>query len=104
MAVKRETRCIPKRANDVWSLDFVSDQLNDGQRFRALTKLDVYAREALAINVGVRLRGEHVVETLNRLVTQHGKPKYLFVDNGAEFTDCLMDMCAYHQGTRIDFS
>lgn len=104
MAVKREARYIPKRANDVWSLDFVSDQLNHGQRFRALTVVDVYTREALAISVGVRLRGQHVVETLNRLVTQHGKPKYLFVDNGAEFTGRLLDMWAYHHGPRIDFS
>ena len=104
MAVKREARCIAKRANDVWSLDFVSDELNRGQRFRALTVVNVYTREALAIDVGVRLRGEHVVETLNRLVTQRGKPRYLFADNGAEFTGRLMDMWAYHQGTRIDFS
>jgi putative transposase len=104
MAVKREARCIPNRANDVWSLDFVSDELNQGQRFRALTVVDVYTREALAIDVGVRLRGENVVETLNRLVTQRGKPKYLFADNGAEFTGRLMDMWAYHHGTRIDFS
>lgn len=76
----------------VWSLDFVSDELNHGQRFRALTVVDVYTREALAIDVGVRLRGEDVVETLNRLVTQRGKPKYLFADNGAEFTGRLMDM------------
>lgn len=61
-------------------------------------------REALAIDVGVRLRGEHVVETLNRLVMEHGKPRFLFADNGAEFTGCLMDMWAYHHGTRIDFS
>jgi len=104
MAVKREARCIPKQANDVWSLDFVSDELNRGQRFRALTVVDVYTREALAIDVGIRLRGEHVVETLNRLVMQHGKPKFLFADNGAEFTSRLMDMWAYHHGTRIDFS
>jgi putative transposase len=104
MAVKREARCVPKRANDVWSLDFVSDELNHGQRFRALTVVDVYTREALAIDVGVRLRGEQVVETLNRLVMQHGKPRFLFADNGAEFTGRLMDMWAYHHGTRIDFS
>ncbi len=83
MAVQREARCVPRRANEVWSLDFVSDQLNRGQRFRALTVVDVYTREALAIDVGVRLRAEHVVETLNRLVAQRGRPKYLFADNGA---------------------
>lgn len=44
------------------------------------------------------------METLNRLVTERGKPKYLFADNGAEFTGRLMDMWTYHHGTRINFS
>jgi putative transposase len=104
MAVQREKRCVPQRANEAWSLDFVSDELNRGQRFRALTVVDVYTREALAIEVGIRLRGEHVVDTLNKLVMQRGRPKFLFADNGAEFTGRLMDMWAYHHGTQIDFS
>lgn len=104
MAVQREKRHVPQRANDAWSLDFVADELHQGQRFRALTVVDVYTREALAIDVGTRLRGEHVVETLNRLVAQRGRPKYLFADNGSEFTGRLMDLWAYHHGTRLDFS
>jgi len=63
MAVQREARFKPRQANDVWSLDFVSDELNNGRRFRALTVVDVFTREALAINVGVQLRAEHVVDT-----------------------------------------
>jgi hypothetical protein len=39
----------------------------------------------LAIEVGQRLHGEHVVEVLNRLVRYRGAPRYLFADNGAEF-------------------
>jgi putative transposase len=45
-----------------------------------------------------------VVETLNRLVYRHGAPKYVFVDNGSEFTGRLMDMWAYHHGVRLDSS
>jgi putative transposase len=104
MVVQREARFKPRKANEVWSLDFVSDALGNGKRFRALTVVDVFTREALAINVDVLLRGEHVVATLNRLVAQRGKPKYIFADNGAEFTGRLMDLWAYHHGTRIDFS
>ena len=43
--------------NQVWSLDFVADQFTDGHRFRALTVLDVYTRECLAIEVGQSLKG-----------------------------------------------
>jgi putative transposase len=104
MVVHREARCQPRRANEAWSLDFIHDQLGNGEKFRALTVIDVFSHEALAVEVGQRLRGEHVVEVLNRLVRQRGAPKYLFADNGAEFTGHLVDLWAYHHGTRIDFS
>lgn len=58
----------------------------------------------MAVEVGQRLRSAHVVEVLNRLVRQRGAPKYLFADNGSEFTGHLVDLWAYHHGTRIDFS
>lgn len=51
-------------------MDFVADQLADGSKFRSLTIVDVYTREALAIEVGASLRGEHVVATLNRLAAK----------------------------------
>ena len=57
------------------------DQLSNGEKFRALTVIDVFSREALAIEVGPRMRGQHVVEALNWLVGQRGAPKYLFADN-----------------------
>lgn len=104
MVVHREERFKPKRPNEVWSLDFIHDQLSNGDKFRALTIVDVFSREALAIEVGQRLRGEHVVDVLNRLVRQRGGPKYLFADNGAEFTGHLVDLWAYHHSVRIDFS
>jgi putative transposase len=103
-AVKREARYHPQRPNDAWSLDFVHDQLSNGQSFRALTIIDIYSREALAIEVGQRLRGEHVVAVLNRLILHRGAPRYLFADNGAGFTGQLMDLWAYHHGVRMDFS
>ncbi len=104
MVVHREARCAPKHPNEAWSLDFIHDQLNNGAKIRALTVVDIYSREGLAIKVGQRLKGEHVVEALNRLVRQLGAPKVLFADNGAEFTSQLVDLWAYHHGVRIDFS
>jgi putative transposase len=82
----------------------VHDPLSNGQSFRALTIIDIYSREALAIDVGQRLRGEHVAIALNRLVQQRGAPRYLLADNGAEFTSQVVDLWAYHHGVRIDFS
>jgi transposase InsO family protein len=62
----------------------VADQLHDGTRFRALTILDVYTREAVAIEAGQSLKGEDVVRVLNRVKQQRGVPKFLFCDNGSE--------------------
>jgi putative transposase len=57
-----------------------------------LTVVDVYTREALAIDVGDRLRGEHVVTALNRLVYLRGAPASPFLDDGAEFTGQIVDL------------
>ncbi len=104
MVVQRETRFLPTGANEVWSLDFIHDQLSGRTRFRALTVIDVFSREGLAIEVGQRLKAEHVVEVLSRLVAQRGAPRYLFADNGSEFTGHLVDLWAYRCKVRIDFS
>lgn len=104
MVVARRERIEPRAVDDVWGLDFVADQLADGTRFRALTVVDVFSREALAIEVGQRLRSEHVVAVLNRLAAQRQAPKYLSVDNGGEFSGQLVDLWAYHHATRIDFN
>jgi putative transposase len=85
-------------------MDFVSDQMTNGQRFRALTIVDVFSREALAIQVGQSLRGEQVVDTCNQLVAQRRAPKRVFVDNGSEFSGRVLDPWAYHHGVQIDFS
>ena len=92
------------QASAGWSLDFVADQLADGRRFRALTVLDVFTRESLAIEVGQRLKGEDVVSALNQIRGTRGVPKVLFCDNGSEFTSQIMDLLAYHNRVQIDFS
>jgi putative transposase len=87
----REERFIATAPNQAWSIDFVADQLQDGKRFRALTILDVYTREGVAIEAGQSLKGEDVVRVLNRVKQQRGVPKFLFCDNGSEFTSQAMD-------------
>ena len=91
-------------ANQAWSLDFVADQLTDGRRFRALTIVDLFTRESLAIELGQALKGTDVVELLNRIRFERSAPKILFCDNGAEFSSQIMDLWAYQNGVKIDFS
>ncbi len=104
VAIHRGERFKPTAANQVWSLDFVADQLVDGRRFRALTIVDIYTRECLAIQVGQHLRGEDVVRVLNQIGVQRGVASVLFCDNGSEFCSQAMDLWAYQNRARIDFS
>ena len=104
MVVGRREKYIPKRPNQAWSMDFVADQLVDGTRFRALTIVDVFTREALDIAVGQRLRAENVVDVCNRLVAQRGAPVRIFVDNGSEFSGRVFALWAYHHKAAIDFN
>jgi putative transposase len=103
-AEQRGERVRTTAANQAWSLDFVADQLTDGRRFRALTMVDVFTRESVAIEVGQALKGTDVVEALNRLRFERGIPKMLFCDNGSEFTSQILDLWAYQNGVKIDFS
>jgi putative transposase len=62
-------RRVPTVANEVWSMDFVADQLVSGARLRALTVVDVFTKECLAIEVGRSLKGEYVVAVLKRIAS-----------------------------------
>jgi len=103
-AAQRRERIRSTAPNQIWGLDFVADQLADGRRFRALTVVDIHTRESLAIEAGQSLKGEGVAVVRNRITVQRGAPKVLFCDNGSEFTSQAMDLWAYRNGVRIDFS
>jgi putative transposase len=87
-----------------WSLDFISDSLVDGRRFRALTLVDNMTRESLAIEVDGSLSGQRVVAVLERLAGAGRVPRTLFVDNGPEFTSKALDAWAHRHGVSLAFS
>ncbi|MBQ0711321.1 MULTISPECIES: IS3 family transposase [unclassified Ochrobactrum] len=82
----RAPMLIPLAANDRWSLDFVSDQLTDGRRFRVLTVVDDCTRECLTLVADTSLSGLRVARELDRIIAGQGKPKMIVSDNGSEFT------------------
>ncbi len=103
-AVHRLERSPAMARNEVWSMDFVADQLADGRRFRTLTVVDLFTRVCLDIAVGQSLRATDVVATLERLRYSRGIPKRIYCDNGSEFVSGQMDLWAYANGVKLDFS
>lgn len=93
----------PIRANERWSMDFVQDSLLDGRKFRALTVVDVFTRECLAVHADCSLSGRKVAAVLDTVATARGCPKEITVDNGTEFFSKAMDAWAYHRGVKLDF-
>lgn len=84
----------PQVANAVWALDFMSDALYVGRRFRTLNVLDEGIREVLAIEIDTSLPGERVVRVLKQLIARHGMPQAIRCDNGPEFiSQVLVDFC-----------
>jgi len=100
----RQPKQLAWAINEIWSMDFVADALFDGRKLRMLTVVDCYTRECLAIDVGQSLRGEDVVDSLNRICGERGLPRTIKTDNGSEFISKVMDKWAYERGVELDFS
>lgn len=85
-------------------MDFVSDSLFNGRRIRALTVVDNFSRECLAIHVDRAIKGRDVVAALERLRLFEGrKPQRILLDNGPEFISKDMDRWAYENDVTLDF-
>jgi len=82
----RAPMAIPQGPNQRWSLDFVSDSLSDGRRFRILNVIDDFSRECLAAVVDTSLSGERVARELDRIAEARGYPCMVVSDNGTELT------------------
>jgi len=94
----RQPLAEPVAANQVWSLDFMTDALSSGRRFRTLNIVDDYTRECLAIEVDTSLGGGRVVRVLEELRSRRGLPLKIRSDNGPEFLSRGVDQWAYEQG------
>jgi len=76
---------VPAQPNLAWSVDFMSDSLTDGRKFRLFNVIDDFSRESLAIEVDTSLPARRIIRVLNRIVEQRGKPEHIRSDNGPEF-------------------
>ena len=88
---------VETRANRLWSIDFMSDVLYAGRRFRTFNVLDEGVREVLAIEIDTSIPSERVVRVLEQLKAWRGLPHAIRCDNGPELTaQTLVDWCHAH--------
>ena len=79
-----EPLTVPQEINQVWSMDFMHDQLSDGRTFRVLNVIDDYNREALGMEIDFSLPSERVIRALKQIIEWRGRPLVIRCDNGPE--------------------
>jgi putative transposase len=89
--------------NASWSMDFMSDSLLSGRKFRVLNLLDDFNREALAIEVDTSLRAERVIRVLEQVIQWRGKPQRIRVDNGPEFISSKLGIWCEERNIQLQF-
>lgn len=87
----KQTLFQPENTNKVWSIDFMSDSLWDGRKFRLLNIIDDYNREVLAIEADTSIPALRIIRILERLKETRGLPEMIRADNGPEFISFRLD-------------
>lgn len=101
--VLRGRPAAPQRANEQWALDFLHDALASGRKLRLLSIIDVFTREALALEVDTSLPGTRVVRVLNRLLDERERPAQLVLDNGPELISRVLEEWAHDHAVTLHF-
>lgn len=100
---EKEALLVPENMNMSWSMDFVSDVLTNGRRFRVLNIIDDFNRQAVAMEVGLSMPAEKVINTLEDVIWNNGKPQSIRVDNGPEFIADIFKKWCEGNGIRIKY-
>lgn len=97
---KPEPLAVPEAINQVWSMDFMHDQLSDGRSFRLFNVLDDFNREGLGIEVDLSLPSSRVIRSLEQIIEWRGKPRVIRCDNGPEYISGALLVVGFHLYTR----
>jgi putative transposase len=95
---------VATRANQCWSMDFVSDKLADGRGFRILTVVDQFTRECLCLHADRGMSSAKVVAALTAAIAEQGEaPESITVDNGSEFTGRALEAWVMAEDIHLNF-
>ena len=98
---KPEQLSVPGAMNEVWSMDFMHDQLQDGRCIRLLNVIDDFNREGLGIEIDFSLPAERVIRAIENIIEWRGCPKEIRCDNGPEYLSGIFQAWAAEKGIRI---
>lgn len=90
--------------NQKWSMDFMSDSLASGGKFRTFNVMDDCSREVLTIEIGSSISSRRVTRALEQIIDWRGKPLSVRVDNGPEFTSHHFELWCKDQGISIQYT
>jgi len=99
----KESLQIPAHANHTWSMDFMSDSLMSGRKFRVFNIIDDFNREALCVEANYSMGGNFVVNILERIIREKGKPKFIRMDNGPEFISLVLSQWSIENEVILQF-
>lgn len=91
---KPEALTVPLEINQVWSMDFMHDQLVDGRTFRLLNVIDDYNREVIDMGADFSLPAEGVIRELKQMISWRGKPLVIRCDNGPVYISAEIQIWA----------
>ena len=100
---KPATLTVPASINQVWSMDFMPDQLSNGRSIRLFNVIDDFKREALGIEVDFSLPSERGIRSLEQIMAWRGCPAVIRCDNGPEYTSATLQNWASRRGVRIEY-
>ncbi len=90
-----------EKINQSWSIDFMSDSLVSGRKFRTFNVLDDFNREVLAIEIAVSLPAVRIIRVLDQIISWRGKPARIRMDNGPEFISNVFEIWCKNYGIEL---
>ncbi|WP_152603409.1 MULTISPECIES: IS3 family transposase [Burkholderia] len=98
-----EPLAVPLAVNQVWSMDFMHDQLSDGRSIRLFNVIDDFNREALGIEIDFSLPSERVIRALRQIIGWRGKPAAIRCDNGPEYLSGAITAWTAVNGIKLEY-
>jgi len=94
---------LPITPNELWSMDFVSDRIENGRRLRVFNLIDIFTKECVGNIVDTSIGGYRVARELDKIIEFRGKPKAIICDNGPEFISGKMFDWSQNNGVDLNF-